>query len=90
MEPLTITKEMTEEEMTHNFINYIQEFGLGFHPDTPADDYITDSDAPLFSVSQQKVFDESIQILFDAFGDALYDICHGTLFQLIDWEATNE
>lgn len=50
-----------------------RDFGLGFHPDSPADDYI-DGDGLPFPPAVVSALDESVNRAFELLGDEVYDI----------------
>lgn len=50
-----------------------REVGLGFHPDTPASEYVNlNTDLPTFSTTEAKAFDEARDRAFDLLGEHIY------------------
>jgi hypothetical protein len=48
--------------------------GLGFHPDTPASDYLNgQTGKPLFSASEATAFDLALEAAFSFLGDEIYE-----------------
>jgi hypothetical protein len=50
------------------------DFGMGFHPDTPADDYIDDQRRPL-PPDLIDALDDSMDRAFELLGDVVYEVC---------------
>jgi hypothetical protein len=50
------------------------ELGLGFHPDTPAAEYVnTETNQPTFTAAEAVAFDAVREKAFDLLGDSIYD-----------------
>lgn len=47
------------------FISFLQDcLGLGYHPDTPFEDYIAANDKPTFTAEQAKILNELMEACF--------------------------
>ncbi len=85
MKPLEINKSQSPGQMAVALDTFIEEFGIGFHPDTKAEMYINFSDSlPTFSPKECAVFDKSLEILSDTFGDFLYEMVLAIVFSQED------
>lgn len=55
----------TKEDVINQLMLWLAEIGLGFHPDTPGNDYVTQDGATLFTEEQAGEYDLKIQQCFD-------------------------
>jgi hypothetical protein len=55
----------TKEDVINQLMHWLTEIGLGFHPDTPGNDYVTQDDTRLFTEEQASEYDLKIQQCFD-------------------------
>lgn len=80
MSNLIVTSEMTEGQKIGALEDFIKDFGMGFHPDNAASDYIAfciddmEVVVPVLSESEALIYDNSIKVLLDTFGNEIYSI----------------
>jgi hypothetical protein len=56
----------TKEDIVNQLLLWRDhEIGLGFHPDTPGDDYVTQDRDPLFTAEQAVEYDSKIDKCFE-------------------------
>jgi len=55
----------TKEDVINQLMRWLDEIGLGFHPDTPGNDYVTRDGTTLFTEEQASEYDLRIQQCFD-------------------------
>ena len=63
-----LTQGADSEECERWLHQFVRDFGLGFHPDTPADEYVDDDGHPL-DAEIVKYLDESVARVFEILGD---------------------
>ena len=73
-EPLFGSDDWEEIEIVIRLVRYVRMFGLGFHPDTPGDQYVVgEAGTRCFSEAEAEAYDSDLDAAVDRLGD-VYEI----------------